>query len=416
MQTDNPVIDNPIHDHYRVRGTDLGASLGVLQHMRLDIGTGTNESTVHAGNPLPVTLGALNSNVNIAQYGGVATSLGQKANAASIPVALSSDVTKTGAIGQVVMVGSLDFDFLTPSELLSSGGYLFVTGRADTTNAGIYGTHSNIGGIVDDTGGSAVAENARGIARITPQRAFHVNLRDQSGTEIGTVSAALRVDPTGATIQPISGTVTANAGTNLNTSALALESGGNLAAIAASASVLDDWDETDRCKVNLISGQAGIVGGSGVVTANTIRACLASDVALPAGTNNIGDVDVLTLPAIVHGTPSQSGGSSKSYYASLTNTGTTSLSSARKIMGWIVGNGSTTNMGFVKIYDKSSTATSSDTPIAKIALGPGAAANVEFEYGIPVSSGISIRATTAVADSSTASPTANDVFCTVLYV
>lgn len=36
--------------------------------------------------------------------------------------------------------------------------------------------------------------------------------------------------------------VTASAGTNLNTSALALESGGNLAAAAASLSVVDDWD------------------------------------------------------------------------------------------------------------------------------------------------------------------------------
>ena len=36
--------------------------------------------------------------------------------------------------------------------------------------------------------------------------------------------------------QPVSGTVTANAGTNLNTSLLALESGGNLATIAGTIS------------------------------------------------------------------------------------------------------------------------------------------------------------------------------------
>ena len=63
----------------------------------------------------------------------------------------------------------------------------------------------------------------------------------------------------------VSGAVTANAGTNLNTSALALDSGGNLASIltqitaaAASLNVLDDWDESDRAKVNPIVGQAGI--------------------------------------------------------------------------------------------------------------------------------------------------------------
>ena len=45
------------------------------------------------------------------------------------------------------------------------------------------------------------------------------------------VSGRLPVDGSGVT-QPVSGTVTANAGTNLNTSALALEAGGNLATIA----------------------------------------------------------------------------------------------------------------------------------------------------------------------------------------
>lgn len=84
------------------------------------------------------------------------------------------------------------------------------------------------------------------------------------------------------------GQVTANAGTNLNTSLLALESGGNLAAAAASLSVLDDWDETNRAAVNTIAGQVGVQGASGTVTALTQRVVLATDVALPAGTNIIG--------------------------------------------------------------------------------------------------------------------------------
>lgn len=104
----------------------------------------------------------------------------------------------------------------------------------------------------------------------------------------------------------VTGSVTANAGTNLNTSALALEGGGNLAAAAASLAVIDDWDESDRAKVNLIVGQAGVQGGSGAVSATTQRVVLATDVALPAGTNaigklaansgvDIGDVDVTSV-------------------------------------------------------------------------------------------------------------------------
>ena len=86
----------------------------------------------------------------------------------------------------------------------------------------------------------------------------------------------------------VTGSVTANAGTNLNTSALAVESGGNLAGAATSLAILDDWDESDRAKINPIVGQAGVQGNTGTVSATTQRVVLATDVALPAGTNTIG--------------------------------------------------------------------------------------------------------------------------------
>ena len=44
-----------------------------------------------------------------------------------------------------------------------------------------------------------------------------------------------------------------------------------------SLAVLDDWDESDRAKVNLIAGQAGITAGAGAVAASTPRVTLASD-------------------------------------------------------------------------------------------------------------------------------------------
>lgn len=64
----------------------------------------------------------------------------------------------------------------------------------------------------------------------------------------------------------------AQGGTNL-----AKESGGNLATIVTSLGILDDFDESDRCKVNLIVGQAGISAGAGAVGATTPRVTLASD-------------------------------------------------------------------------------------------------------------------------------------------
>lgn len=44
-----------------------------------------------------------------------------------------------------------------------------------------------------------------------------------------------------------------------------------------SLAVLDDWDESDRAKVNPIVGQAGVQGGAGTATALTQRVALATD-------------------------------------------------------------------------------------------------------------------------------------------
>ena len=44
-----------------------------------------------------------------------------------------------------------------------------------------------------------------------------------------------------------------------------------------SLAIMDDWDETNRCAVNLIAGQVGIAGGAGAVAATVPRVTLASD-------------------------------------------------------------------------------------------------------------------------------------------
>jgi hypothetical protein len=75
----------------------------------------------------------------------------------------------------------------------------------------------------------------------------------------------------------VTGTVTANAGTNLNTSTLALETGGNLAAATTALQIIDDWDETDRAKVNPIVGQAGVAAGAGATGVNVQRVVQAND-------------------------------------------------------------------------------------------------------------------------------------------
>jgi hypothetical protein len=71
----------------------------------------------------------------------------------------------------------------------------------------------------------------------------------------GTSSDPIRTDPTGTTTQPVSGTVTANAGTNLNTSTLAIESGGNLATISSTVKTDDTAFTPATDKVTMVGAE-----------------------------------------------------------------------------------------------------------------------------------------------------------------
>ncbi len=61
-----------------------------------------------------------------------------------------------------------------------------------------------VGGQFDDTTTTVATEDNIAPVRITAQRAFHANLRNVAGTEIGTAAAPVRTDTTGTTTQPIS--------------------------------------------------------------------------------------------------------------------------------------------------------------------------------------------------------------------
>ena len=93
--------------------------------------------------------------------------------------------------------------------------------------------------------------------------------------EAGTATNPVRIDPTGTTTQPISGTVTANAGTG-------------------------PWPITDNGGSLTVDGTVTANAGTGsftVAQATAANLQVTVGAALPAGTNNIGDVDVLTQPA-----------------------------------------------------------------------------------------------------------------------
>jgi hypothetical protein len=82
--------------------------------------------------------------------------------------------------------------------------------------------------------------------------------------------STLSIDDGGGAIT-VDGTVTVNAGTNLNTSALALESGGNLAACATSLAILDNVVSGNEAQVDVVTQPAR------AATADAITAKLATD-------------------------------------------------------------------------------------------------------------------------------------------
>lgn len=113
----------------------------------------------------------------------------------------------------------------------------------------------------------------------------------------GTATDPVRTDPTGATTQPVSGTVQANAGTNLNTSALALDAtvakdgtltGGTAKAIARGGTkgTTTPADITSTASgANHQPGDVILYDAAGnVINPTLIRALTAADIMSAAGT------------------------------------------------------------------------------------------------------------------------------------
>lgn len=123
------------------------------------------------------------------------------------------------------------------------------------------------------------------VTSALPTGAATSALQTQPGVDIGDVTvnnaagaSAVNIQDGGNSIT-VDGTVTASiagVATEATLATRALESGGNLAAAAASLAVLDNIVAGSEAQVDIVA-------------------------ALPAGTNNIGDVDVLSLPALPAG-------------------------------------------------------------------------------------------------------------------
>jgi hypothetical protein len=175
-------------------------------------------------------------------------------------------------------------------------------------------TETNVGGVFND-GLAALSSGNAAAARITPNRGVHVNLRNNSGTEIATSANPLRIDPTGTTTQPVSGTVTANAGTGTfniqaNASVNVAQFGGSAAVTGTGASGAGIPRVTVSNDSNVLATQSGTWTVQPGNTQNTtpwlVLGNLASNGAA-AGSNRISTLDGIAQTSYNNGAASTQG-------------------------------------------------------------------------------------------------------------
>lgn len=154
--------------------------------------------------------------------------------------------------------------------------------------------------------------------------------------------------------------------------------------------IIDDWDETDRCKVNIVAGQAGITAGAGAVAANTPRVTLASD-----------------DPAI---TALQNPTTTSRIISAAASTNATSAKASSGRVFAVQGYNASTAARYLKFYNKASAPTvGTDTPVKTIYLPPLTAFALDWPRGYTFSTGIAYALTTGGADADTGALTAADV-------
>lgn len=219
-----------------------------------------------------------------------------------------------------------------PLPISDAGGALTVDGTVAVTNADLSTiagdttsidgkiTACNTGAVVLAAGSAEIGKLAAGtanIGKLTDDQKVDVNKMGGAAVPIGagTEAAAIRVtvatDSTGVLsiddnggALTVDGTVTANAGTNLNTSALALETGGNLAAAATSLGNIDNAVDGNYLNVNMNVAGTDVASNAGVLNAQTMRVTIATD---DECNNLLGtiDADTSSLAGCVGGTELQ---------------------------------------------------------------------------------------------------------------
>lgn len=227
-------------------------------------------------------------------------------------------------------------------------------------------------------------------------------------TKVAAGANGLKVDGSGVT-QPVSGTVTANAGSgtmavnNAQVSGTTVDTNSGVKSAGTQRVVLatDQPQLTNALKVDP-SGVTSPV--SGTVTANqggtwTIQ---------PGNTAN-------TTPWLTTEVPTTTGGLSTFHLVSAATTNATNIkASAGQVYAWYIYN-SNAAARKVAFHNTSGTPTAGASIFMSLVIPPSSGANVEMSNGIAFSTGIAITTVTGLADSDATAVALNDLIINIFY-
>lgn len=237
--------------------TEVPAARGKhIQRVKIVLGDiDADGGDVASDNAMPVSMASVPLPTGAALEGGgnlaaTATALGTPADAAwggsgvsTIVAALKAIYNKL--IGSVAVTGAF-FQATQPVSAASlplpagaaqeTGGNLATLAGAITASV-VQANTKQVNGVTTLAGAGATGTGSQRVTTAQDTTTVAGSAPGTAGTPSAQVVSVQGV--AGGTAQPVSGTVTANAGTNLNTSLLALETGGNLAAIKANTAAQD---------------------------------------------------------------------------------------------------------------------------------------------------------------------------------
>ena len=257
---------------------------------------------------------------------------------------------------------------------------------------------------IADLGGSVSIDDNAGSLTVDAPVGTPVFVRLSDGTAaISTlpVSGPLTDTQLRATAVPVSGTVTANAGTGpwpVTDNGGSLTVDGTVTANAGTGTFAVSGPLTDT------QLRATAVPVSGTVAATQSGTWTVQ----PGNTAN-------TTPWLTTNTPGTSGGYTISKLISAATTNATSVkASAGQLYGYYIYNDANATR-YVKLHNTAGTPTAGTGVVMVIAIPAGSGANMEFSNGIAFSTGIAFTTVTGIADANATAVGASDLAINLFY-